>query len=100
MQQTATITSKRQLTIPSEIFRRLGLKKGHKVIVSVEGSGLKITPALDLIEKLAGSVETPGNYKNISFNNIIKKAKKDYFARNKLVYFARNKLVYFRAKRA
>jgi len=83
MQQTATITSKRQLTIPSEIFRHLGLKKGLKMIVSVEGSSLKITPALDLIEKLAGSVRLPGSYKNISLTNIINKTKKDYFKAKK-----------------
>jgi len=53
------------------------------MIVSVEGSSLKITPALDLIEKLAGSVRLPGSYKNISLNNIIKKTKKDYFKAKK-----------------
>ena len=82
MQQTATITSKRQLTIPVEIFRRLGFKKGHKVIVSLENKTIKITSASDLVEKLAGSIKVPNEFKGLPVEQIVKRAKTGYF-RNK-----------------
>lgn len=83
MQQTATITSKRQLTIPIEIFNRLGLKQGNKVIVSLEDKIIKITSASDLIEKLAGSVKVPKEYKKMPVEQIVQKAKNSYFRSKK-----------------
>ena len=75
----ATITSKRQLTIPASFFGRLALKKGQKVIVSQEDNFIKIEPALSLVECLAGSVKKPTRFKRMSLNKIIDKAKKEYF---------------------
>ena len=83
MQQTATITSKRQLTIPVEIFRQLGLKQGHKVVVSLEDKAIKITRTSDLIEKLAGSVKVPKEFKGMSVGRIVRKAKTTYFKTKK-----------------
>ena len=83
MQQTATITSKRQLTIPVEIFRQLGLKQGRKVIVSVENEVIKITSAVSLVEKLAGSVKVPGEFKGMLVEQIVKRAKMAYFKSKK-----------------
>jgi AbrB family looped-hinge helix DNA binding protein len=79
MQQTATITSKRQLTIPVEIFRQLRLKQGNKVIVSLEDDSIKIVAASSLVEKLAGSVKIPAEFKNMSIEQIVLKAKSEYF---------------------
>jgi antitoxin ChpS len=36
MKSTVTISSKRQITIPAEIFRFLELKEGQKLLVEVE----------------------------------------------------------------
>ena len=83
MPQTATITSKRQLTIPVDIYNQLGLKQGHKVIVSLEDKTIRLTPAFDLIEKLAGSVRIPKGYKGLDVEQIITKAKADYFKNKK-----------------
>ena len=57
----ATITSKHQLTIPAEVARRVGLKPGEKVIVTVRKDGrIVIERVADGIEALAGSVSATG----------------------------------------
>lgn len=83
MQQTATITSKRQLTIPVAIFNRLGLKQGHKVIVSLEDEVIKIISASSLIKKLAGSVKVPKEFRGMPVERIVREAKTTYFKNKK-----------------
>lgn len=61
----------------------MGLKKGHKVLVTLEDDIIKITPALELVEKLAGSVNLPEKYKNIPLKQLVEKAKQDYFKNKK-----------------
>lgn len=80
MSQMATITSKQQLTIPTKIFKKLNWKKGQKVIVSEENGELRIKSALDLIHQLAGSVKIPKRFKGLTLDQIINKAKSEYFA--------------------
>ena len=79
MMKIATITSKRQLTIPVSFFKHLALKAGQKVIVSQEDNFIKIEPALSIVERLAGSVKRPTRFKKMSLSKIINKAKKEYF---------------------
>lgn len=79
MAELATITSKRQLTIPANTFRQAGLEVGQKVIVELDNGSLKIEPAVKLVEELAGSVMLPKQYRNLPVDKIISKAKKDYF---------------------
>jgi len=81
MSQLATITSKRQLTIPVQIFDDMQFKKGQKVIVSQEDNYLKVEPALNLIEKLSGSVRVPARFKGKSLDQIISLAKKERFSK-------------------
>lgn len=81
MAQVATLTSKRQLTIPAEIFRRLGLYAGQKLIVQEEEGEITLTPALNLVEDLAGSVKIPKKYRGLSADEIIAQAKKEYFSK-------------------
>ena len=80
----ATITSKRQLTIPSTIFRQLGFKEGEKVIITEEEGVMKVVSALSLIEKLGGSVKVPARYKGLSIDQMIDRAKKEYFSRKRV----------------
>ena len=75
----ATITSKRQLTIPAKIFRKLGLKEGEKVKVMEEDGSLKIVSYLKLLDKLAGSVKVPKKFKGLTPDQMIKRAKGEYF---------------------
>jgi bifunctional DNA-binding transcriptional regulator/antitoxin component of YhaV-PrlF toxin-antitoxin module len=79
MQQVASITSKRQLTIPAKIFKAAGFKIGDKVLVSVEGSRIRIESALSMVKKLAGSVKVPTRYRGLSEQEIMKKAQQDYW---------------------
>ncbi|MDD3268357.1 MAG: AbrB/MazE/SpoVT family DNA-binding domain-containing protein [Syntrophomonadaceae bacterium] len=52
---SVTISSKRQITIPSEVFRRLELKEGQKLMVEVEGDRIILTARpLNLTKALGG----------------------------------------------
>jgi len=80
MTKTATITSKRQLTIPAGIFKAARLFERQKVLISQEGSRLVITPAADLVEKLAGSLQVPSRWRGKDIDTIIEEAKAEYFS--------------------
>ena len=68
MTYTATLTGKQQL------FRRLNWKIGQKVLISQNGSVLSVTAALDLIDRLAGSVPLPKKFKGLTIDQIIDRA--------------------------
>jgi antitoxin PrlF len=56
---TATITSKGQVTIPSDVRQRLGLESGDRVeFVEIEG-GYAIKPAIDDVRSLKGLLRKP-----------------------------------------
>ena len=84
MPQLATITSKRQVTIPVKIFNELNLKEGQRLIVSRDQDALKFQSASNIVEKLSGSIEIPVRFRGLSPDKIIKKAKKEYFDKNDL----------------
>ncbi len=79
MLTTATITSKRQLTIPKAILSRLGLKSNSKVVLEEVEKGLLLKPTVALIDDLAGSVEVSKKLQGISADEAITKAKKERF---------------------
>lgn len=57
---TATLTSKGQVTIPSDVRRRLGLESGDRIeFVEIE-SGYAIRPAIDDVRSLKGLLRKPG----------------------------------------
>jgi len=58
LRATVTVSSKRQLTIPAEFFRRLGLKEGQKLIIELEGDKMIVTARPESLTKaLAGAVK-------------------------------------------
>ena len=77
----ATITGKRQLTIPAKIFRALGLSVGERALVKEEEGQIKIAPVRSVVENLASSVEVPSEYKDLDIDALVREAKKDYFSR-------------------
>lgn len=83
MNQVATITSKKQLTIPVAIFNKIGLRIGQKVLISEDKGRLLITPAEKLVEELAGILTMPKKWKNKTINQIIEDSKKEYFRNHK-----------------
>jgi len=79
MPQLVTITSKRQLTIPVELFRKLNLEEGQQLLAYHEDRMIKLEPATALVEQLAGSVKIPAKFKRRSLDKIIRRAKKERF---------------------
>lgn len=79
MNQLATITSKKQLTLPVELFRKVGFRIGEKVIVSEENGSLKITSAEKLVEELAGSIPMPKEWEGKDIDQIVEEARNEYF---------------------
>ncbi|OGD55391.1 hypothetical protein A3E73_01070 [Candidatus Beckwithbacteria bacterium RIFCSPHIGHO2_12_FULL_47_17] len=79
MPQLVTITSKRQLTIPVDLFRKLNLEEGQRLLAYRENRAIKLEPATALVEQLAGSIKIPARFKKQSLDKIIDRAKKDRF---------------------
>lgn len=81
MTWTATITSQRQITIPAELFHKKVFSPGEKVVVETTNNGISITSSLKLVEELAGSIPIPKRFKGLTADQIIEKAKDEYFER-------------------
>lgn len=82
MAQTATITDKRQFTIPVETYRKLGFREGGKVIVTHKGNKMIVEPAEKIIARLARSVRVPRRFRGMSIDTIICKAKDEHFSKS------------------
>jgi AbrB family looped-hinge helix DNA binding protein len=83
MTPLATITSKRQLTIPVSLFKKAGLSKGDKVVIEEKEGNIILKPALSIVEKLADSVSVPKHLKGVNVDKAIKIAKDRYFGTKK-----------------
>lgn len=83
MLQSITITSKRQITIPSEIFRRLNLEQGDRLLIDVDDQKIYMQKAQNLLDELAGSVPIPSRFRRLSLDQIINKSKEEYFNEKK-----------------
>ena len=81
MNYLGTITSKRQLTIPSGIFHKVGLSEGDKVLIEEKEGELRIKKASVLVENLAGSVTIPKYLKGKDVDEAIEIAKKKHFSK-------------------
>ncbi|KKT30200.1 MAG: hypothetical protein UW16_C0016G0020 [Microgenomates group bacterium GW2011_GWC1_44_10] len=84
MTYTATITSKRQITLPASLFSDLNLKKGQKMTITKRGDELVMTPAISAVYKLMGSLKRPPEYANMDIDEMIEAAKNEYFAKKKI----------------
>ena len=79
MSGLATITSKRQLTIPVKLFEQLGLSTGDKMIVESMNGELRLKKATKLVSELAGSIKVKKSMPDI--DKAISQAKKARFSR-------------------
>ena len=79
MSKTVRITSKRQLTIPVELFERMGLKQGQNLLAEEKEGSLLLTPLENKLQNLRGSLIVPNKYKGLEINVLIEKTKEDYF---------------------
>jgi AbrB family looped-hinge helix DNA binding protein len=85
MYQTVRITSKRQISIPVNIFNSLGLKKGDTLLINVDFDNERIIMEKQekILNQLAGSLKLPKKYKNKSLEQIVSDAKRNYFRSKK-----------------
>lgn len=79
MTYTATVTSKRQITLPIKLFADFGIEPGDKLTISKQGDGLLVQRQVDLVNKLYGSVRLPKKYKGLTADEFIQKAKESYW---------------------
>lgn len=70
MKYLATITSKRRLTIPVDLYKQMNFQKGQRVVISKASDGIKVEPAAGIVERLFGSVKVPIKLKGLSFDKI------------------------------
>ena len=81
MSTSATITTKRQLTIPARLFKRANLRVGDKVSLDYRGGAIMLTSARERVRALAGSVRAPKWARHVSADTSIEKGKSAYFRR-------------------
>ena len=79
MVQVATITAKRQLTIPSVIFKKARLRERQKVLVEEKGGVIQIQPSVNRVLELSGSVKLPKRFHGKNAKEIIEIARSEYF---------------------
>jgi bifunctional DNA-binding transcriptional regulator/antitoxin component of YhaV-PrlF toxin-antitoxin module len=79
--QTATITSKGQITIPIKIIKQAKLKKGQKLIFTFENNIIHMESVTDMINRLAGSLPTPKKFIGMNIDKIIQIAKEEHFSK-------------------
>jgi AbrB family looped-hinge helix DNA binding protein len=81
MRNISTITSKRQLTIPAEIFNAANLKTGEKLTFTLQEDGsILLKSPLAAIEKLSGSVQVPEELKGKDLKEVRLEAIKIHFS--------------------
>jgi AbrB family looped-hinge helix DNA binding protein len=74
-----TVTSKGQVTIPSEVRDALGVKPNSQVVVSLQGGKVVIEPVAMTLEEVFGSVKPinrPENFKVLREAALEEKAEK------------------------
>lgn len=77
--EEATITSKGQVTIPNEIRKSLGLKKGEKIIFIERNGEIVIRPKIKNASKeLHRLRETLPRISKEEINRMIKESKKEW----------------------
>ena len=52
------ITRKGQVTVPAEIRRKLGLKRGDKVAFTIDNGEVRLAPSGSVVERTAGAFKT------------------------------------------
>lgn len=76
---TATVTSKRQITLPIKLFADFGIEPGDKLTMIAYDDGILMKRQVDLVNKLAGSVKLPVKYQGMEIEKIIHQAKESYW---------------------
>jgi len=83
MLQTVKISSKRQITIPADIFNFLKLNEGDRLIVNIDEGKIVMEKSQKLLDEIAGSLYLPKKYKDKTLDFIIRDSKQEYFSTKK-----------------
>ncbi len=59
---STVLTRKGQMTVPAEARRKLGLKQGDRLEVTVEGDHLVVRSALSIVAMTAGALRTDRHF--------------------------------------
>lgn len=84
MTYTATITSKRQITLPVAMFEDFELAIGQKLVLTKHEDGIMMKSPLAAMYKLMGSVKRPKKYQGMDIDVMIEQAKMNYFKNKKI----------------
>lgn len=57
-EHVTVLTRKGQITVPADVRRALGLKRGDKIAVLMEGTEVRLAPARSVVERTRGAVKT------------------------------------------
>lgn len=77
MTYIATITSKRQVTLPASLFSKLDWESGTKVLITEEKGKIVMSPAGSVVRELAGIIKVPKKISDRELEKIIKYSKKN-----------------------
>lgn len=83
MTYIVTVTSKRQITLPANLYFELGIEKGQKLQIRQQGRELVMSLELDELHELMGSVKRPKKYAKLGIDEMIAQAKNEYWGKNK-----------------
>lgn len=83
MIKTIKITSKRQITLPVQIFNSLGLRQGDRLSVDASDGKIVLQKPEVILDELYGSLKLPAQLRGLSPDEIISRAKKNYFEHKK-----------------
>lgn len=72
-----TVTSKNQVTFPSELLAHLKVNKGDKLLLRAKGKSLEIEKIETGLKSLQGSLASTRIGKKMSLEEVIKKAEKE-----------------------
>lgn len=82
MLASVSISSKKQITLPSKIYHKLGIKMGDKLsLIYNEGTDhIVLKRQDDLLKSLNGRLKLPKKLKGVDVNKAINISKKKYFS--------------------
>jgi AbrB family looped-hinge helix DNA binding protein len=75
MKNTVTVTSKNQITIPSDLAFKYQIKKGEKLVVRDAGNAIYLAKQKSVLDQLSGSLVLSPQSNNISPEKAIELAR-------------------------
>lgn len=84
MTKIATVTNKKQITIPAMLFRKVGFYNGQKILVRELDGDIILSSFDGIVNELAGSLKSPKRWQGKNIDKIIDSAKKEYLTKREI----------------